>query len=217
LARPKPASALKSLLEGRDLLRKGNIAEALLRADTAIGLAPHGSNLLADGWTLHGDVRLIQGNPQAARAAFERALHVNAAHIEAHLGLAESFRRMSQPGRAIPLYLETLPLLTDESERARVRSLVVESYRAAGQPEAARRAVRAGGMRNMDISDRLRALGTLLLPMTRGGWLLLLAIAALFVLAARQFSAMPALITFALLALIYATLRWWRTPGATKR
>ncbi|MGH2545210.1 MAG: tetratricopeptide repeat protein, partial [Ardenticatenaceae bacterium] len=163
-AGPVPANALKSLLEGRDLLRKGNIAEALLRADAAIGLAPPGSTLLSDSWTLHGDVRLLQGNPQAARSAFERALDVNAAHVEARLGLGEAYRRMSQPGRAIPLYLETLPLLTEEPERARLRLIISDTYRAAGQPEAARRALRAGGMKHMDGTDRLRALATLLLP-----------------------------------------------------
>ncbi|MDQ4076912.1 MAG: tetratricopeptide repeat protein [Chloroflexota bacterium] len=200
-------------MEGRDHLRKGNIAEALLCADTTIGLAPPDGQLLADGWSLHGQVRLLQGNPQAARAAFSRALDANPAHVNARLGLAEAYHAMKHTSRAIPLYLEALTLATEEAEKGRVRLLLADTYRALGKADAARAVLRANNVGRMKLGDRLRVLPRLLLPATPIGWLLLLVALLGLLVIALEVQISVALLTFALATVGYLLFLGWRTPN----
>jgi hypothetical protein len=208
--RPAEASAARALAEGNEQLHAGNVAEALLRADAAAGLAPHGSNLLADACTLQGQVRLVQGNPQAARMAFNRALEVNPAHYEARLGLAAAFRALHTPARAIPLYLEAVSLTTDDAERGRVRRLVAETYREAGQPDAARRALLVAGAGPVEPGDRFGSLLRSAVPTTLRSWLaVLLVLAAAFFVHDR--AGLPAALQLLLgFALLYACAMLWR-------
>ncbi len=150
-APPLRANAARALEEGQQQLAKGCLAEALLRADTTIGLAPPGSDLLAGGWVLSGQVRLLQGNPQAARHAFARALDASPAHIEARLGLAYALRAMHQGARAIPIYLEAIALSTDERERGALRLALADTYRATGNADAARRVLRVRGVGELGV------------------------------------------------------------------
>lgn len=161
---PAADEAARAIEAGQRALAAGQLAEALLCADTAVGRAPYGSPLLADAWSLQASVRLRQGNIQAARAAYGKALLINPAHTGARLGLAGVLRQLHQPQRAIPLYLEAIPLLTEEDERARVRLLLADCYHEAGQPEQARRLLQRG-IRRLTFADRLHALRTWLLTL----------------------------------------------------
>lgn len=215
---PPPATAaldgtLQALLSGREQLQIGNLAEALLRADTAIGLAPSGSDLLADGWTLRGEVCLAQNHVQAARDAFKRALGVNPAHVDARLGMAETFCRVNQHARAIPLYIETLPLVVQAEERTRLRLLLADSYLAVGQPDAARRVLRTvESAGTLTPAEKLRAALTLLIPGNLRAWLLLLLAVTLVTAFTIGSSTLAGLLAFIISLGTYAAFQWWRTP-----
>lgn len=218
-AAPPPATAAldsshQALLEGRQQLQAGNLAEALLRADTAIGLAPSGSDLLADGWTLRGEVCLAQNHVQAARDAFKRALGVNPAHVDARMGMAETFRCVNQHARAIPLYIETIPLMVQTEDRTRLRLLLADSYLAVGQPEAARRVLRTmEGSSTLTPAQKARAALTLLIPSNLRAWLLLLLAVTLVLVFSIGSSALAGLLAFIISLSTYAAFQWWRTPA----
>lgn len=210
-----PAERVKVALdEGRHLLDAGRIAEALIRAEIVIGLAPHGTPLQAEGWILQGKARVAQGYPQAARDAFNRALHVNPVSVEARLRLAELYRASRQPRRAIPLYLEALALMREPEEMAEARLALAETYRAAGRPDAARRVVRiseeVGGLNS---TQQVRAARTLLAPDGPLAVLLLLVVLAASAWVWREVGVAQAALTFLLGLVTYAALQWWRTPS----
>ncbi len=205
----KGAAAVKALAEGHEFLRAGRIAEALVRADTALGLSPFGSELLAESWVLHGEVRVRQGNIQAARGAFRKALKINPAHIAARLGLAGAFRQMRQPQQAIPLYLEAIALVEQEEERARLRLLLAESYREAGQSQMARRVFRMAG-EGQPPQERLRAFLALLVPATPTEALFLFLGGVFILLVAMLYRPLDALLAFLVLIIVYAAFQWWR-------
>ncbi len=208
--RPAAERAAAALAEGRTLFAAGNIAEALLRADTVIGLAGAGSDLMVEGLTLNGEGRLLQENPQAARAAFERCLAINPAHIPARMGLAVAYRRLYRPANAIPIYLETLALVSDPQQRAHLKRLIADTYQEAGKPHAARHVLRIGSVKQMAPPDRIRAALALLLPATRAEWVgVALLLAALLYLARRGEGAI-ALLLFAALLALHGMLRWQR-------
>lgn len=212
-AAPTIADAARSLEEAQRLLAAGRYGEALLRADTTIGLAPPGSDLLADGWALHGQVRLLQGNPKAARASLERALVINPAHLPARLALADAYQQLHQPARAVPLYLEALALMQDEGARGQVRLALATAYRRAGQPDAARRVLRTHTVGQLSLLAQLRALLRWLLP-ARPLEALLLFCACLLPLAIAMEQAWQAAAGVAALAMLaYVLLLWWWARG----
>jgi tetratricopeptide (TPR) repeat protein len=213
IAEPTPDRARATLVEGRRLFEEGKIAEALIRAEVVIGLAPHGSTVQAEGLILLGDGRLAQGYPQAARASYNRALHIHPGSAEARLKLADVYRRIRQPQRAIPLYIEVLVLIRDPDEAAEVRLDLADTYRAAGRPDAARRVVRiseeVGGLSG---TQQVRAARTFLTPDSPVALLMLLIVLALTTWAFREAGALVAFAAFLFGLVLYATIQWWRTP-----
>lgn len=201
------------LTKGRAFLAKGELAEALIQADTAIGIAPAGSVLLPDCWTLRGKIRMQQGNIQTARQAFQQAMLLNPAHIEARLGTAETFRRANQDARAIPLYIETIPLIRDVEERTRLRLLVADCYVTIGKPEAARRVLRTvESTKGLSIVETMRAAFTMLIPDNMIMWVLLTLLITLVAGFAIDSNAVAGVITFVVGIMMYGALQWWRTP-----
>ncbi len=215
---PPPASAALAKAEealdaGRVFLQNEQFAEALLRADIVIGLAPRNKSLLEDGWTLRGEVCLQQGNLQTARHAFQQAMLLNPAHIQARVGMTETFKKANQPARAIPIYVETIPLVQDVEERTRLRVLLAESYLAAGKPEAARRVLRTLESTNgLSASEKMRAAFTMLVPDNMLMWFLLLLVASIVGTFAIDANLIAGFISLVLGVMIYAALQWWRTP-----
>ncbi len=216
---PAPASstsdkATEALDSGRVFLKKTQFAEALLRADLVIGTAPRESRLLEDGWTLRGEVSLQQGNFQTARHAFQQATLLNPAHIPARMGMTETFRKAKQPNRAIPIYLETIPLIQDVEERTRLRCLLADCYLAAGKPEAARRVLRSvESTKGLSTGEKIRAAFTMLIPDSMLMWLLLFLLAGVIATFAVDANLVAGLVTFVIGLILYAGLQWWRTPA----
>lgn len=203
---------IESLIEqAREAMRGGRFADALLRADTAIGLAASDELLSAEAWALAGEARLHQGNMQTARAAFSKALVANPAHVEARVGLCRAYRRIGQPERAIPIYVETLALVSD-GERSALAGELAECYRQAGRPEMAIHVLRQeqSGMA-AEVATFTQAILT---PNDATGWLLLLAAVASVAYGA-LFGGVEGWRLVALAAgvfLLYAALQWLRQP-----
>lgn len=215
---PAPASsplekAKETLDIGHSFLKKEQFAEALLRADLVIGMAPRESRLLEDGWTLRGNVSLRQGNVQSARHAFQQAMLLNPAHIPARMGMTETFRKAKQPNRAIPIYLETIPLVQNVEERTRLRCLLADCYLAAGKPEAARRVLRTvESTKGLSAGEKMRAAFTMLLPDSILMWLLLFLLAGVVASFAVDANLVAGFVTLVIGFMLYAGLQWWRTP-----
>ena len=216
---PAPASSALEKAEemldvGRSFLKSEQFAEALLRADIVIGMAPRESRLLEDGWTLRGEVSLQQGNVQTARQAFQQAILLNPAHIPARVGMTETFRKAKQPTRAIPIYLETIPLVQDVEERTRLRFLLADCYLAAGKPEAARRVLRTvESTKGLSASEKMRAAFTMLVPDSMMMWLLLFLLVGVVATFAVDANLVAGFVTFVIGVMLYAALQWWRTPA----
>lgn len=215
---PAPASltsdkATEALDIGRSFLKKTQFAEALLRADVVIGTAPRESRLLEDGWTLRGEVSLQQGNFQTARHSFQKAMLLNPAHIPARMGMTDTFRKAKQPNRAIPIYLETIPLVQDVEERTRLRCLLADCYLAAGKPEAARRVLRSvESTKGLSTSEKVRAAFTMLAPDSILMWLLLFLLAGVVATFAVDANLVAGFVTLVIGFMLYGALQWWRTP-----
>lgn len=202
-----------TIAESKTALAAGRFAEALARADTAIGLAGADDLLAAEGWALAGEARLKQGNMGTARTAFTKALTANPAHIRARIGLCHTYRQSHQPERAIPLYMETLPLLPEEGDqRGALLNELSECYREAGQPEMALRVLRQA--QPAGASGALAVGSSLLAPRDGIGWLLLVTMGAIIAyLAAFTDIASALLVVIALLCVgAYVGLQWLRLP-----
>ena len=214
---PEPVSVdrerIEALLaESRASMQGGRFADALLRADTAIGLAAGDELLSAEAWALAGEARLNQGNMQTARAAFGKALVANPAHVEARIGLCRAYRRIGQPERAIPIYLETLALVRDGGERSALAGELAECYRQAGRPDMAIRVLRQEqGNVAAEVATFTQGL---LVPRDATSWLLLLALAALNAYAVLVTEVRGATLVGLIVgsAIVYATLQWLRQP-----
>jgi tetratricopeptide (TPR) repeat protein len=216
---PAPAAAsrenaLRAYEDATRYFKMRQQAEALRCADIAIGRAPAGSTLQADGWTLRGEIHLRQGKRQAARGDFGQALLVDPGHKRARILLAATYQQMGQPARSIPLYLEALALVQDPAERAQIGVLLADSYRANGRPDAARRVLRiTGGVRPLGLRDRLRAFRVLLAPASALQWLLLVLVALGSLWAGIIYGPGFALATFVAALAMLAALQWWSTPA----
>ncbi|MCB0078497.1 MAG: tetratricopeptide repeat protein [Anaerolineales bacterium] len=173
----REAAALQQLATAEARRKAQRWAEALSLAEAACGLAPLNSMAQADAFALVGELRLEQGNHQAARAAFEQALQIAPAHLAAHTGLAAAYRRSQRADHAVPLYLEAIALTDNESQRRHLRGLLAETYREMGKADLAREL-----LLTVAPPAEPNTVQTLLLPASRNGWLRW-AVAALVALA----------------------------------
>lgn len=217
-APPAAAAALEKAEEGlnrgRFFLERNQLAEALLRADIVIGLAPRENRLLEDGWTLRGEVCLQKGDIQSARQAFQQAMLLNPAHIAARIGMTETFKKAHQHERAIPIYVETIPLVQEAQKRTRLRLLLAQTYLTVGKPEAARRVLfTVETTRGLSISEKMRAAFTMLVPDSMLMWFLLLFVTSIVGSFAIDANLMAGLTSLVVGVIVYAALQWWRTPA----
>lgn len=211
--KPELERAEELLSKGRAYLAQKELAEALIQADIAIGMAPAGSQLLPDCWTLRGQIRLQQGNIQTARQAFQQAMLLNPAHIGARLGMAETFRRAHEDARAIPLYIETIPLIRNVEERTRLRLLVADCYVTIGKPEAARRVLRTvESTKGLSSVEKMRAAFTMLIPDNMIMWFILTLLMTIVAAFAIDLNAVAGVMSFIVGIMMYGALQWWRTP-----
>ena len=95
----------------RDL---GRLDDARAQAQRATKIAPHDPA----GWLELGLIRRLQGLPEGAAAAFERAVSARDDSVEAHWCLAEIRREMGEDARAAPHYRRCLELDPDDRHGA---------------------------------------------------------------------------------------------------
>jgi tetratricopeptide (TPR) repeat protein len=91
---------------GHMYLEQGNLAEAQRQADLALSA----DRKLAPAWALQGEVHRAAGRQQEALASFHRALSYQEHYPEVQIAVAEIYRQLDRPQRA----LATLTALADE-------------------------------------------------------------------------------------------------------
>lgn len=92
----------------------GRLDDARVQAQRATKIAPHDPA----GWLELGLIRRLQGMPEGAAAAFERAVAAQDDSVEAHWCLAEARRELGEPQRAAPHYRRCLELDPDDRHGA---------------------------------------------------------------------------------------------------
>jgi predicted Zn-dependent protease len=111
----------------QDLAEAQRVVEGVLRSEPD---SPDGSYLL-------GDVLLAQAQPEAAVPHLEKAVRLAPQLVEARSALGRAYALVGRPADAIPHLEKALPADTDGS----LRLQLARAYQAAGQAEAARRAL----------------------------------------------------------------------------
>nr|WP_290666061.1 hypothetical protein [Ardenticatena sp.] len=204
------------LLEARWLVDAGRFAEALLVLDEAQGRVYEDDVLRADVLALRARILVQQGHLLAATQTAHTALEHNPAHVEARLALAKAFMTLSQPEHAIPLYHEAIPLLDEDTERARVHLLLARAYRAAGVPVLARlHARRAVELAPLAPREHLTALWYHLSSMDRRlFWLTLIAVVLMLITGLfGRIELWLALLVVVTLLVAVASVNWLSTPS----
>lgn len=204
------------LLEARWLVDAGRFAEARLVLDEAQGRVYEDDLLRADVLALRARILVQQGHLLAATQTAHTALEHNPAHVEARLALADAFAQLNQPGQAITLYHEVIPLLDDDADRARVHLLLARAYRAAGVPVLARlHARRALELAPLAPREHLAAVWYRLSSMDRRlFWLTIVAVVLMLItgLLGRIDLWLAVLVAVALLTLV-GVVTWLSTPS----
>lgn len=216
--------ARSAWLEAKWLDTVGREAEALIALDTARGLCRDDEQLLADVLALRASILAKQGQMMAASEAARSALEKNPAHVEARLALAHVYFDVQEPRRAINLYHEALPLLSDPVERAEIHVTMAEAYRRLGLPVLARTHARAalsmpaGGGVAFPLGLQVRAVWLRVSSLTRvTRWLTVLAVGSLLLSALVGGMTWTVAVGGVLAVLLGAGLVAWFTTPAVKR
>jgi tetratricopeptide (TPR) repeat protein len=130
-------------------LAAGKMDKAAQSAQLALDLDPK----LATAWAIHGGVMQASGQPQLALADYLHALSFDPQDRKSLLEVAELYRRLNQPDRA----LQTLQTLADNygpgEEPQNVLYLTGIAYMALGRNDNAAESLRAAVLRDRPNSD----------------------------------------------------------------